>query len=335
MDHTINRWLVLAFAIPMPAVHVVLGLANLHKAVSVWPMLLAMGICLALVAVICWRVEQRTLPLPAAVAVVAGVTAMDLLVTSVLPAGIHPGYAAWHNGAIQMLLVALAFRNRLGVAWLGMGLFAVLDFSASLRHGLSLVDALALVLTPLMWMVIATAVLSMLGRSRSNIAAYTEQSREAATRLAHEQARILFREQGMRDLEQLARPALEVIAAGDPSEAQRRELALLEAGLRDQIRGRVLATPEVLVASRAARMRGVKVDLLDDRKTHLTPAVLSDATRQLVSILERAQSGAVRARALPVGEQPQVTLLAFDDSAEQNETYAEINGPLQVRTGTS
>ncbi|WP_269938949.1 hypothetical protein [Arthrobacter sp. HY1533] len=335
MDQKINSWLVLAFAIPMPAVHVVLGLANLHKATSAWPMLTAMAICLALMATICWRTAQRTLPFPAALAVLAGVAAMDLLVTGVLPVGIHPGYTAWHNGAIQMLLVALAFRNRLAVAWFGMGLFAVLDFRASLAHGLPLVDALALVLTPVMWMVIATAVLSMLGRSRSNIAAYTQQSRESATRLAREHARSLYREQGMRELDQLARPALETIAAGNVTEAQRRELALLEAGLRDQIRGRVLATPEVLAASRAARVRGVKVDLLDDRKAHLTPAVLADAARQLVAVLERAQSGVVRARALPVGERPQVTILAFDGTEEQNETYAEIHGPLHARTGSS
>ncbi len=325
MDRVISKWLVLAVAIPMPVAHVILGLANLHKVTSLWQPLAAMVLTLALVVAICWRTRGHTLPLGSALAVVAGVVIVDVLVTSVLPVGVHPGYAAWHNGAIQMLLVAMAFRNRVLLAWLGMVAFAVLDFSASMAHGLSLVDALALVLTPVMWMVIATAVHIMLGRSRSNIAAYTEQSRESATRLGREHAHRLYRDKWMLELEQSARPALEAIAAGALSAGQRQELALLEAELRDQIRGRLLATPEVVQAARAARARGVKVDLLDDRKAPLDSAVLEDAVAQLLGVLRRVESGRVRARALPAGGELAVTILAFDELVPDNEVYAEIN----------
>ena len=304
MDRVISKWLVLAVAIPMPVAHVILGLANLHKVTSLWQPLAAMVLTLALVVAICWRTRGHTLPLGSALAVVAGVVIVDVLVTSVLPVGVHPGYAAWHNGAIQMLLVAMAFRNRVLLAWLGMVAFAVLDFSASMAHGLSLVDALALVLTPVMWMVIATAVHIMLGR---------------------EHAHRLYRDKWMLELEQSARPALEAIAAGALSAGQRQELALLEAELRDQIRGRLLATPEVVQAARAARARGVKVDLLDDRKAPLDSAVLEDAVAQLLGVLRRVESGRVRARALPAGGELAVTILAFDELVPDNEVYAEIN----------
>lgn len=324
MDHAINKWLVLAFAIPMPVAHVILGLANLHKVTTTGPALAAMGICLLLVATICSLGKGNTLPLPAAWGVVAGVVLMDLLVNSVLLHGTHPGYGAWHAGAIQMILVAMTFRNRLRLAWLGMGLFAVLDFAASRSHGMTLVDALALVLTPVMWMVIATAVQVMLGRSRTNIEVFTAQSNESAGRLAREHARNLYRDQWIRDLEDLARPSLEAIAGGSLSDDQRKDLALLEAELRDQIRGRVLATPEVLRAGRAARARGVKVDLLDDRKAPLPELLREQAHKQLVEILNQATSGAVRARALPVGEQPLVTILAFDEAAPRDEIYLEL-----------
>ena len=276
MDKVISKWLVLAVAIPMPVVLVILGVANLHKVTSLWQPLAAMVVTLALVVAICWRTREHKLPLGSALAVVTGV----------LPTGVHPGYASWQNGAIQMLLVAMAFRNRVLLAWLGMVAFAVLDFSASMAHGLSLVDALALVLTPVMWMVIATAMHVMLGRSRSNIAAYTEQSRESATRLGREHAHRLYRDTWMLELEQTTRPALEAIAAGELSTGQRQELALLEAELRDQVRGRLLATPEVVQAARAAR---------------------------------------VRARALPAGGELAVTILAFDELIPDNEVYAEIN----------
>ncbi|MFQ4147430.1 hypothetical protein AAGW05_01850 [Arthrobacter sp. LAPM80] len=325
MDQVINKWLILAFAIPMPVAHVLLGIANLHKETSPWPSLLAMVICLGLVVLVIWPTTEHTLPLASAWVVVAGVVSMDVLVTSVLPVGGHPGYAAWHHGAVQMLLVATAFRNRLGLAWLGMMIYAVLDFRASMHHGLSVVDGLAFVLTPIMWMAIASAVIIMLGRSRSNIAAYTAQSRESATRLAREHAQGLYRDKWILELEQATRPALEAIAAGNLTDMQRADLALLEAELRDQIRGRLLATPEVARAARAARRRGVKVDLLDDRKVPLAQHVLEDAVARLVQVLNQAVSGAVRARALPAGEDPMVTILAFDETEEQNEIFAQIS----------
>ena len=324
MDPLINKWLVLAFAVPLPVAHVIMGLANLDVVTSQWPTLLAMALSMVLVAVICWPTRHNRLPLPLAWSVVTGVVAIEALVGSVLPAGVHPGYAAWQNGAIQMLLVALTFRGRVRLAWLGMALFAVMDFVRSTTHGLSLVDCLALVLTPVMWMVIATAVQIMLGRSRDKIAVFTAQSHESARRVAQEHARSLYRDRWMLDLEQRARPALEAIAQGGLDDGDRRGLALLEAEFRDQVRGRVLASPEVLRAGRAARQRGVKVDLLDDRKSPLPQATLDDALAQLVNILDGASAGAVRARALPVGEHPQVTILAFDESAPEDETYVEL-----------
>ncbi|MDD0858613.1 hypothetical protein NHF46_14335 [Arthrobacter alpinus] len=276
MEQRRTRWLVLVFATFMPIAHVIMGLANSDVPTSLWQYFLAMLICLALVVLLCWDSGKNAMPLWAAWSVVAGVLLMDLLVNSVLPAGIHPGYASWQNGAIQMLLVALTFRDRMRLAWLGMGLFAVADMSASLALGLSVTDALALVLTPIMWMVIATAVRSVLGRSKNNIAVYSAQSQLAATKLAKEHAHGLYRKQWLLELEQATRPALEAIAGQDAgqglSASDRLDLALLEAELRDQIRGRALVTPEIQQATRAARKRGVKVDLwMTEKRPYLTP----------------------------------------------------------------
>lgn len=327
MEQLRTRWLVVVFATFMPIAHVIMGLANTDFVTSLWQYFLAMVICLALVTLLCWDSGKSVMPLWGAWCVVTGVLVMDFLVNSVLPVGVHPGYASWQNGAIQMLLVALTFRGRMRLAWLGMGLFSILDLSSSLAHGLSVTDSLALVLTPIMWMVIATAVQSVLGRSKNNIAVYAAQSQLAATKLARENAHGLYRKQRLLELEQASRPALEIIANQDPTQEDRHEFALLEAQLRDQIRGRALATLEIQEASRAARKRGVKVDLLDDRKRPL-PDILSTAVfAELLKVLAEAQSGTVRVRALPMGELPAVTILAFDESAEQQETYLEIRDP--------
>lgn len=325
MEQVRTRWLVVVFATFMPIAHVIMGLANSHVPTSLWQYFTAMLICLVLVGLLCWDSGKTAMPLWGAWSVVVGTLVMDALVNSVLPAGIHPGYASWQNGAIQMLLVALTFRGRMRLAWWGMILFAISDMSASLALGLSVTDGLALVLTPIMWMVIATAVQSVLGRSKNNIAVYAAQRQLAATLLAKEHAHGLYRKQWLWELEQATRPALEAIASQNLSAEDRRDLALLEAELRDQIRGRALVTKEIQEGARAARKRGVKVDLLDDRKTPLPDTVATDVFAQLLEVLTAAQSGTVRARALPVGELPAVTILAFDESAEQHEIYIEIS----------
>ena len=85
--------------------------------------------------------------------------------------------------------------------------------------------------------------------------------------IASEQARKSSAEH--RDLE-LARvraraeSALLQIASGKTSSAEREEHRLLEASLRDEIRGRSLAIEPVTSAARGARKRGIDVLLLDD-----------------------------------------------------------------------
>ncbi|WP_395398552.1 hypothetical protein ACHMXB_12065 [Arthrobacter sp. UC242_113] len=324
MDNAITRPLILALGLPFPAAHILLGLANLGTVTSIWNALAAMAICLVLMAVVTWPGKGRTLPRFHAAMAVVGVVLMDLLVMTVLPSDVHPGYAAWHCGAIEMLMVTVAMRNRVALAWLGISLFAILDFSGSMLHRLSVVDGLALVVTPLMWIGIATAVSKVLRRCVDQARTYTSQETEAAVRLAREEARRLAQTHWTRELDRLARPSLELIARGPLSEQDRQDCALLEAQLRDQIRGRALATPEVLRAARRARARGVKVDILDDRETELSTAVLSEASALLSTSLENADGGFVRGRALPSGSKTAVTILAYDESADRDEVYVEI-----------
>jgi hypothetical protein len=63
-----------------------------------------------------------------------------------------------------------------------------------------------------------------------------------------------------------ALPALNLIAAlgGNLNEAQRREALLLEAGLRDEIRGANLLTDPMRAAIKAARLRGIEVLVMDE-----------------------------------------------------------------------
>jgi GNAT superfamily N-acetyltransferase len=324
LDNSIERKLILATVIPFPLAHIAMGLANLSLLDSPIQTVLAMIICIMVILVVLPRGEANQLSVVQSVTAVIGVVVMDLLVNSALPYGIHPGYAAWHCGAIQMLMLALALRHRVGYAWLGITLFSMADFSSSLARGLPAVDAVALVLTPVMWVIIGSALSISFDRIAARIKFSTARQNRIQERLAAEHAREVFRTEWIGNLDKLTRPALERILAGNLDERDRSDLKLLEAELRDGIRGRGLATAEVTRAARLARRRGVKVNILDDRKTELPPALLAHSSGQLTAILDRAMHGLVLARACPLGSEHAVTILAYDDQFPDKKILIQI-----------
>lgn len=331
MDKVITRPIILAFSLPYPFVHIILGLANLHKVTSIVPPLIAMVICAAVILIVTLPPVGRPLETRVAWAAVVGVLVVEVLVKSALPIGIHPGYAAWHNGAIQMLLVTVALRGRMRLAWLGMGVFAAIDFTASLVQKLTRIEALAMVITPILWMAMATALSIILRRCAELTQDFTKQEQAAASKLASENARQLAQSEWMRDLRRATRPMLERIAAGALQPAGQRECLLLEAELRDGIRGRSLAVPLVQQAARDARGRGVSVDLLDDRATALPEEQLDEVIEQLVGALQRAEDGAVKCRVLPEGSEVAATILAYAETGG-DELYLEIRETTRIQT---
>lgn len=324
MNDAISRPLILAMGLAFPAAHILLGIANLHQLVVIWPTIVAMGVCLVLMVLTTLPAKDRGMPRRHAVFVVAGVLLMDLLVQSALPFGIHPGYAAWHCGAIQMLMVTVAIRKQIMAAWLGISIFAVLEYSGSMIHGLTPVDGLALVLTPMMWVAISHAVSKVFTRCDVQIRANEARERTSAARLAKEYASWISRNEWVTELERKATPLLTKIASHALDDRDRASCLLLQDELRDQVRGRVLATATVLKSARAARARGVVVEICDDREADLPPAVLLEASTQLISALDRAAGGFITARALPPGNDVAVTILASDDSLPDQDFYVEV-----------
>lgn len=331
MDSSITRPLILASALPFPIAHIVLGLVNLDRLTTVFPTLAAMVLCLLAIVLLLRSPDDGRLGAVPAGIVLTCTSAMTILVNVVLPAGEHPGYAAWHSGALQMLLVATALRRRSGYAWVGIGLFALIQAVGSTLNGMTPIDTLVLIITPVTWIVVATAVNSIFDRSQRQIDAASAREREAAGQLAREHARQVARTHWAADLDRRTRPALERIAAQDIDAAARDEFLLLEAELRDAIRGRALMGPGVAAAARQARTRGVRVDLLDDLKSELEPALAAAVTGQLVVALERTGSGVLTARAWPAGSRPEVTILTYDEAEADAETYLEISSNPEPR----
>ncbi len=327
MDSEVARPLIFATVIPYCLAHIILGLANLSILTAVGPALLAMAICIVAMFIVVPRGISVKLSRRQSWAVIVATVTMDLVVNSGLPAHVHPGYAAWHTAAIQMILLGLALRGRLGMAWLGITLFALADLASSIVRGLEFVDAVVLVITPVMWIVIATAVIAVSNGSRREVALSIEQREQNERSIAKQHALQVLRTEWIQALDQLTRPALELVARGNLDTRDRTELMLVEAELRDGIRGRALATPAVALAARQARNRGVKVDILDDSDTQLPLDLLQESAGQLTTVLNHAQCGFVKARVWPLHSADAVTILAFDDRFPEDALHIQIRRP--------
>ena len=94
------------------------------------------------------------------------------------------------------------------------------------------------------------------------------------------------------------------------SEDEKKEARLLEAALRDEIRGRGLMSDEVRAAARAARERGVEVLILDEGG--VDQMSLEERRKIMGNVCEAIKvvdQGRITLRA-PVGEAWRVTLVA-------------------------
>ncbi|RKQ34875.1 hypothetical protein [Kocuria tytonis] len=116
-------------------------------------------------------------------------------------------------------------------------------------------------------------------------------------------------------LEQIAHDSAEV------TDYDVQQFRLTEAQLRDSIRGRSIATPHVLELTRAARARGVAVDILDERGSTPSPEVLQSTAQQLAEILSGVQSGVVTVRALPPGD-PAAVFIVYDSQNPDDDPVA-------------
>ena len=115
--------------------------------------------------------------------------------------------------------------------------------------------------------------------------------------------------------------------AKDPAEVTDydvQQFRLTEAQLRDSIRGRSIATPHILELTRAARARGITVDILDERGGALCPEVVEAAEQQLSTILAAARTGAVTVRALPPGDPTAVFIVHDSHDPEADPVAVEI-----------
>ncbi|MFC5381031.1 hypothetical protein [Aquipuribacter nitratireducens] len=236
-----------------------------------------------------------------AVAVAVAVVAVGLLVVAVLPDG-RPGYALWYPAFVWLPLAGLALRG-----------FPVLAVTGAVLSGTTTVlwawqepeaaavqDGLYRVVSPTAAVVVAVGIAHLLRQYGREVQRVHAEQLEAARLSAGAHAAEQERRQQLSQVELIAVPVLRRLRDGAPVDTRlATECRLLEAAVRDGIRGRHLVDPVVRDSTWAARSRGVDVTLLDDSGTEpgAEPPPVADVVRRcLVMLLEQLEGGSVTAR---------------------------------------
>jgi len=200
---------------------------------------------------------------------------------------------SWYVSGLGALLAVTAIRGQQAVSWIGA---AVLSLEVLVWGGTEslfnsgLAGALSLV--------VATNVLSYaLSRIESETQSYLDKAIEIEAAAAIESATRMERSRRLTETLKVSYPLLKKIAAGSLDEESKQEAKLLEAQLRDSIRGRELIDTNLQRAIRAARLRGVEVVVLDEGGlSFLAENSKAEIQQRFAAELDQISSGRVTIR---------------------------------------
>ncbi|WOQ68726.1 hypothetical protein RYJ27_08355 [Microbacterium limosum] len=265
---------------------------------------------IAVLALACVTIAGLILLLPAPdpyplrlTLLVLALTTTAALTTWNIPPGSTPGWSAWFWGASGLVLLMVALRGRIILAWTGFTVMVGVAVWWELAAGLSALDGIMFVTRHGAMLLVGTFFALYLRGAASQIRRLQEA--EVMRSREQEAARAAMAEQRARveRLRTFTDPALRLLASDAAlTDADREEFRLLEATLRDWLRADGLATEPILTAARDARSRGVDVTLLDDRGESGMDAAARALLDATVSRALRAQrDGDVVVRVLPSG----------------------------------
>lgn len=300
--------------------HLVLGLTSLDLVTHPWPVLAAQALTLIATALAVSRPSVNPMPVGRARAVVVLTVAITLLIQSVLPHGVWPGYATWHSSVVMVLMVAVLLRGHRTTAWFGVGLFTLASAEWAVTRGLGVSEFLRVAFGPVVWTLLAQLIQAWLRDVDTQVKTHQASSRTANRAIAQSYSRLVLRDVWLRQLTKQVGPLLHILA--DPTTtvtaADREACAALERRLRDRLRAGDLVSEVTQDLVESARRRGVDVRLVNSRESAL-PETVRRAVEPLLqgSLADRDLTRLV-ARAAPEGHADVVTILALrrDGSAE-------------------
>lgn len=297
--------------------------ATLHMVDNPGPPLVAM-IMVSGAAVLLMRAHPDPFPLRDAIIAVVVVVISTALVSWQLPIEGPPARSAWHLGANTWLMFFLALRRRGALAWLGLCLMTAVTIIWAVDTGRGVSGAITLVQVHFGILLVASLFAINLRRTSSSINALNERSVQSAASYAAADASQAIRQTRFAELADAVVPLLKEISREEPvSESKSRELRAVEATLRDTVRGRSLTVPSVASATRAARDRGVEVNLLDDRgETLREGAAMQRLSHAIVTTLDGMTEGTATVRLLPPGREVSLSIVAHQ---KEHTTRVELD----------
>ena len=231
-------------------------------------------------------------------------------------------YATWFVVGLATLMGITAFRGHVIVGWLGflaIGIQTVVfgGFGSLLNAGV--VGALLMVFAG---HASGYAIRTADRQASESMKIQSALAIDAASRSTARKVR----EERIQQTLQKAEPLLTKIvgSSGKLSSKEKEDARLLEAELRDLIRGRGLINERVSSAANAARAKGVKVEILDEGG--LEDVDIEERERILERVaraLESVEDGRITIRS-PKGETWRVTIAAMSPSRQEPSLWERI-----------
>lgn len=310
-----------------------LGWTSLDRVTSPWPVFAAQVLAVIATVITLWRSEKNPMKMSAAITVVVLLLGVTLLVQSVLPRGDWPGYATWHSTVVMVLLVAVLVRGREWVAWVGVGLYALVSAVWAMNQGLGAGDVLRVGFGPFSWMLVAQLLQTWLIEMADRMTASRRSSAAANRAIAQSFSKMVLRDVWLTQLRAQVGPLLTRIA--DPNyeltQAEQEACLAQESRLRDAMRAGNLVTELTSDAIEIARGRGVDVRLVDSRGTRLPEDVRAALTQHLSRLLTDTNTKRVVARAAPEGYEDVVTVLAVREDGTSELVGLDARGQVNTR----
>jgi hypothetical protein len=315
----VPRWLLLVLGALFSAYHVILGVYSLDAPRSPWPALAALVLYSAATVMSLWPAKRVRMPDWLAAFNLAVSIVLPLLVTSQLDPEAENGYATWYVAAVGTLMTITAARRQLVAAWLGVIALAV---QTVIWAGPLALGGLG-VIGSIVWVGIAHMLTTALASAARETRRYAQAEREAAAWQAAQDAHLFEGRMRLAQTNRIAAPMLRRIADrnGDLTDVQRVECRMLEAAIRDEIRGRMLLTDAVRAEVQRARERGATVTLLDEGGIDdLDEPTRDRVLSRLAEAVARSRADRIIARTAAEGSPVAVTLVGLIDSDDAFDT---------------
>lgn len=239
---------------------------------------------------------------------------VNLLVAIAIPQMVHTAIdvtaegsqSSWYVTGVGALMAVTAIRGHAALSWAGM---AIMALDVLVWGGIGdlfdtgLAGALAL-------LVAAHAISYSLDRSEIETEQYLQKSIEIQALAATESATRQERSRRLSETLEVAYPLLKKISLGEIDQDSRLEAKILEAQLRDSIRGRNLINEKLKASIYSARQRGIEVTVLDEGGIDSLTVLARDQIRnRLAAELDQVVEGRVTIRA-PRGSKTNATFVA-------------------------